>query len=326
MFNKLKLKSLLLIFIVLLIIVLVVYYIDSKKGERSFRADIVDVDTSKVTSIVIYPRLNKEEPLEILKKGSLWKISHRSKLLNADNDMIINMLKTLVELKPKRIAATDKSKWKEFEVDDSLSTRVQLLTGKKTGADLYIGKFSYQQPKGQMPGYYNQQRGTLTTYVRPADEKTVYVVDGYLSMAFNRDINDFRNKSIIRSDSKSWTRLSFNYPADSSFALVKEGDKWTIDGLLADSATVYKYFNAISRLNSQDFVDDYRPLSDQPVFELKIEGDNIINPIHIKAFKADTVHQQLISSSINEGTYFSGSKTKLTGKIFAGKGKFFRSF
>lgn len=326
MFNKLKLKSLLLIFIVLLILVLVVYYIDAKKGERSFRADIVDVDTSRVTSVIIYPRLKKDDPIEILKKGSSWKLSYSNKIFNADRDIVVNLLKTLAELKPKRIAATDKSRWEEFEVDDSLSTRVQLFTGRKIGADLYIGKFSYQQPKGQMPGYYGQQQGTITTFVRLSDDKLVYAVDGFLSMAFNRDINDFRNKTVIRSDNKNWTRLSFNYPADSSFALVKEGDKWLVDGLLADSASVYQYINTISRLHSQDFIDDLMPLSDMPEHTLKIEGDNIIKPIYIKAFNADTVHQKLITSSLNEGAYFSGSKTKLAEKIFVGKGRFIKSF
>jgi hypothetical protein len=325
MFKKLNLKSLLIIFIILLGLVLVIFYLDSKKGERSFRANIVDTDTSKVTSVIIYPRLNQEEPIEILKQGSSWKINYQDKLLNADNDIVKNMLKSLVDLKPKRIAATDKSKWKEFEVDDSLSTRVQLLTGKKIGTDLYIGKFSYQQPKGQMQNYYNQ-RGIITTCVRLADDKIVYVVDGYLSMAFNRNVNDYRNKSIIRSDNKNWTRLSFSYPADSSFTMVKENNKWMIGGLLADSSSVYKYFNTISQLNSRDFVDDQQPLMDKPVFTLRIEGDNIIKPIHIKAFMADTVHKQLITSSLNTGVYFSGSKSKLTEKIFVGKGRFFSSF
>ncbi len=325
MFKKLKLRSLLIIFIVLLILVLAIFYIDSRKGERSFRAVIVDVDTSKVTSIVIYPRMNKEEPIEILRKGSLWKINYGDKLLNADNDAVENMLTTLLELKPRRIAATDKSKWNEFEVDDSLSTRVQLLTGKKMGADLYIGRFSYQQPKGQMADYYNR-RGTITTCVRLADDKIVYVVEGYLSMAFNRDVNDFRNKSVIRSDKNNWTRLSFGYPSDSSFALVKEGDKWMADGLLADSASVNEYFNSISWLSSQNFIDDQQPASSEPLFTLKIDGNNFVKPIQFKAFEADTVNKYLITSSLNEGAYFSGSKSKLAEKIFAGKRKFIKFF
>ena len=322
MYKKINIKILLALFVVLLILVLVIFYFESKKGERSFRADIFDADTSKVTSVVIYPRINKEESINIIKKGTQWKIDYHGKLLNADNDIVKNMFSTLLELKPRRIAATERSRWREFEVDDSLSTRVQVLTQKKIVSDLYIGKFSYQQPKNQMQYNYNQ-RGTMSTCVRLADENIVYVVDGFLSMAFNRNVNDFRNNSIIRSNKSDWTRLSFRYPADSSFTLVKEGDIWMVDGLMADSASVDKYFNSISYLTNSNFVDDQKPLNDQPVLSLKIEGNNFGEPIQVKAFIADTINKYLITSSLNKGAYFSGEASKLTGKIFVGKAGFF---
>ncbi len=321
MYKKLNIKSLSVIFAVLLVLVIIIFYIDSRKGERTFRSNIVDIDTSKVTSIIIYPKTNREEPVEIVRKGNLWKIKSREKLYNADENIVNNILKTLTELKPKRVAATDRSRWKEFEVTDSLATRVKLLTGKKTGADIYFGKFSYQQPKNEMAYYYNQ-RGTITTYVRIAGDKIVYVVEGYLGMTLNRQLNDFRNKSVIRSDKSKWTRLSFTYPADSSFYLVKEGGKWLVNGLLADSGCVKEYFNSISWLTSSDFVDGQNPLQDEPDFTLKIEGDNFVRPIQIKAFKADTTNRYLITSSLNEGTFFSGRKSSLTEKIFTGKNRF----
>jgi len=321
MYKKLNIKSLIIIFAVLLILVILIFYIDSRKGERTFRSNIVDIDTSRVTSIIIYPKTIRQEPVEIQRKGYLWKIKSQQKLFNADENIVNNILKTLTELKPKRVAATDKSRWKEFEVTDSLATRVQLITGKKKGADIYFGKFSYQQPKNQMAYYYNQ-RGTITTYVRIADEKIVYVVEGYLGMTLNRELNDFRNKSILKSDRSNWTRLSFTYPADSSFYLIKEGGKWLVNGLLADSGSVTDYFNSISRLTSSDFIDDQKPLYGGPDFTLNIEGDNFVKPIQVKAFKADTTNRYLITSSLNEGTFFSGQKSKLTEKIFIGKNRF----
>lgn len=324
MYKKLNIKSLVIIFAVLLVLVIIVFYMDSKKGERTFRSNIVDIDTSKVSSIIIYPKSNREEPVEILRKGYLWKIKSKQKLFNADENTVNNILKTMAELKPKRVAAADRSRWEEFEVTDSLATRVKLITGKKTGADIYFGKFSYQQPKNQMAYYYNQQ-GTMTTYVRIAKDKIVYVVEGYLGMTLNRGLNDFRNKSILRSNKSDWTRLSFAYPADSSFNLVKEGDKWMVDGLLADSGSVADYFNSISWLTSSDFVDDQKPLHAKADLSLKIEGDNFVRPLQVKAFKADTVNRYLITSSLNEGTFFSGAKSKLTEKIFIGKNKFLLS-
>jgi len=321
MYKKLNIKSLIIIFAILLILVIIIFYMDSRKGERTFRSNIVDIDTSKVTSIIIYPKSYRDEPVKIQRKGYLWKIKSQQKLLNADENIVNNILKTLTELKPKRVAATDKSKWKEFEVTDSLATRIQLITGKKTEADIYFGKFSYQQPKDQMAYYYNQ-RGTITTYVRIANDKIVYVVEGYLGMTLNRELNDFRNKAILRSNKSDWTRLSFTYPADSSFYLVKEGGKWLVSGLMADSGSVADYFNSISWLTSSDFVDDQKPLYGEPDFTLKIEGDNFVKPIQVYAFKADTINRYLITSSLNEGAFFSGAKSKLTEKIFVGKNKF----
>ncbi len=321
MYKKLNIKSLVIIFVVLLVIVIIVFYMDSKKGERTFRSNIVDIDTSKVTSIIIYPKSNRREPVEITRKGYEWKIKSRQRLFNADENIVNNILKTMTELKPKRVAAADRSRWEEFEVTDSLATRVQLITGKKTGADIYFGKFSYQQPKNQMAYYYNQQ-GTINTYVRIAKDKIVYVVEGYLGMTLNRGLNDFRNKTVLRSNKSDWTRLSFIYPADSSFYLVREGGKWMVDGLQADSASVAGYFNSISWLSSSDFVDDQKPLRADADFTLKIEGDNFVKPIQIKAFKADTANRYLISSSLNEGVFFSSAKSKLAEKIFAGKNKF----
>jgi hypothetical protein len=321
MYKKINIKSLIIIFAVLLILAVIIFYMDSRKGERTFRSNIVDTDTSKVTSIVIYPKINREEPIVIQRKGNFWKIKSRQRLFNADENVINNILKTLTELKPKRVAATDKSRWKQFEVTDSLATRVKLITGKKTGADIYFGKFSYQQPKSQMAYYYNQ-RGTINTYVRIANDKIVYVVEGYLGMTLNRELNDFRNKSILRSNKSDWTRLSFTYPADSSFYLVKEGGKWLVNGIMADSAAVADYFNSISWLSSSDFIDDQKPLHSEPDLSLKIEGDNFVRPIQVKAYKADTINRYLITSSLNEGTFFSGRKSKLTEKIFVGKNKF----
>jgi hypothetical protein len=321
MYKKLNIKLLSVIFAVLLILVIIIYYMDSKKGERTFRSNIVDIDTSKVTSIIIYPKRSREEPVEIQRKGNLWKIKTGQKLFNADENIVNNILKTLTELRPKRVAATDRSRWKEFEVTDSLATRVKLITGKKTGADIYFGKFSYQQPKNQMAYYYNQ-RGTINTYIRIAGDKIVYVVEGYLGMTLNRELNDFRNKSILRSNISDWTRLSFVYPADSSFYMVKEGGKWLVNGLPADSGSVADYLNSISWLSSSDFIDDQKPMYSEADFTLKIEGDNFVRPIQIEAFKADTANKYLITSSLNEGTYFSGAKSKLTEKIFIGKRKF----
>jgi hypothetical protein len=284
---------------------------------------MVDTDTSRITSIVIYPKAEMENAIELKKVSEGWKVISGTDMFPADEMMIKNMLDVLAGLKPQRLTATEKSHWGEYDVTDSSATRVKLYTGKKLATHLYVGRFSYQPPKNQNPYNYGQQ-GTMTTFVRLADEKSVYAVEGFLGMTFGRNVNDFRNKVVIRCNKDDISRVSFTYPADSSFTLVKEGNQWTVDGLVCDSASVATYLSTISMLTSSDFVDDQVPLSNIADFTLNIEGNNFASPIALKAFRSDSVNKYLISSSLNDGAYFSGKRNDLVDKVFVSKGNFFK--
>lgn len=321
MYRKLNIKTLAIVLVILVTAVIAVYLSDSKKGERSFRAKMVDADTSKITSIVIYPITEKENAIELEKASEGWRVISGTNVYPADEMMIRNILTILADLKPQRLTATEKSRWGEFDVTDSSATRVKLYTGKKLATHLYVGRFSYQPPRNQNPYNYGQQ-GTMSTFVRLAGEKSVYSVEGFLGMSFGRSVNDFRKKVVIQFNKEDLSRLSFTYPADSSFNLVKEGNQWTADGLICDSASVAAYLNAISVLTSSIFVDDQEPLSQKADFTLNIEGNNFASPIELKAFRSDTINRYLISSSLNKGAYFSGKSNDLSNKIFAGKTRF----
>ena len=321
MYKKLNLKTLAIVLVILFAAVLAVYLSDSKKGERSFRARMVDADTSKITSIVIYPKAEMGNAIELEKASEGWRVISGTNMYPADEMMIKNILTVLTGLKPQRLTATEKSRWGEFDVTDSSATRVKLYTGKKLATHLYVGRFSYQPPKNQNPYNYGQQ-GTMSTFVRLADEKSVYSVEGFLGMSLGRSVNDFRNKVVTRFNKEDLSKLSFTYPADSSFNLVKEGNQWTINGLICDSAAVAEYLNDISMLTSSYFVDDQEPMSQKADLILNIEGNNFASPVELKAFKSDTINRYLISSSLNKGAYFSGKSNDLANKIFVSKKKF----
>jgi hypothetical protein len=323
MYKKLNLKTLAIILVILIVAAVAVYLSDSKKGERSFRARMVDADTSKITTVVIYPRAEKENAIELKKESDGWKVISGTDVYPADEIMVRNMMALLADLKPQRLAATEKSRWKEFDLTDSAATRVKLYTGKKLATNLYVGRFSYQPPKNQNPYNYGQQ-GTMSTFVRLADEKNVYSVEGFLAMSFGRGINDYRKKIVTRFNKQDISKLSFTYPADSSFALVREGNNWMVNGLVCDSASVATYFNTLSMLSSSYFVDNKKQPDNQPVFTLNIEGNNFVTPIVVKAFESDSTIRYIVSTSLNKGAYFSGKDNNLVNKIFVSKNRFFK--
>jgi len=314
MFRKIDTKTLIIIFIVLFSVVLVVQWWDRHKGERTFKSELLTLDSAKVTAIYVYPKNAKTGAITLSKISNGWTVTNQAKTFSGDVEFISSMLKDLSHLKSMRVAATDKSKWKEFELTDSAATRVKIEVDKKIEGDLYVGKFSYQQ--SQNP--YQQRGGSVSTYVRVAGDDNVYVVDGFLSMMFNREVSSYRNRNLISSTKDNWTKLTFTYP-DSSFTLSKDKNKWTLNGQATDSTKVVNYFNAINNLSSSEFVDNV--LAGSPLYTLKIEGNGLAIPIEIKAAPADTTNKYIVTSNLNPDGKFSGAKYNLVDRVFVGKSK-----
>lgn len=303
-----KPRTLIIVFVVLLVIVIVSFYL--KKGESSFRSELVALDSAKVSTIVFAPKATEKKEIRLTKDGGSWKMNFDGKTYPADIKYIEQMISELKRIRADRVAATGEDKWKDFEITDSAGVRVQVFEGNDVAADFVIGKFAY-----------NQTSRTPSTYIRIKGEKKVYSATGYLSMLFNRQANMFRDKTIIESDRNKWTKLTFSYPADSSFTLMRSDNKWMVEGTYAtDTSKITTYLNSIANMRSSSFVDDSKHVM-QPEFTLKIEGDSL-GIITLAAFPADTVNKYLISSSRNMDTYFSGAKENLFTRLFVPKSKF----
>jgi len=305
MFKKLNFRTLLLIFGGLLILVTVMQLLKHSRGERNFKENLLDVDTAKVSAIILISHHEKNE-VRIVRNANKWEFKVKDKTYQAEKNTIEDMLKTLTSIKPERIAATEKSEWAKFEVTDTASVRVKVEQNGKITADFLVGKFTYSQ--------YRQ-----STYVRLFDENDVYSVDGFLAMVFSKSANDLRNKTLVNINPQDITQLSFQYP-DSSYTLTKDNKGWKMQGEKVDSATVANYINYLATASGGDFVDDFAP-SGNPVFTIKIDGKNF-NSFEVKAFAADTTNKYVILSSLNPESKFSGGKYNLTNRIFVGQNQF----
>ncbi len=306
MFRKVSIKILLSVFVVLLAIVVLVKIIDTKKGDRTFRNELVKVNADDITSILLSPKITAGKVITLKKENDSWKvISPEGEVFTADKNAASNLIAELNRMKPESVVATSKEKWGQFEVTDSLGTNVKLLKGNDVIADIYIGKFSFSQPR------------KMTSYVRLAGDKEVYGVNGFLSMTFNRDLDSFRDKTVISSSAGDWAKLSFSYPADSSFTLAKVENDWQVNGISADSASVANYLSSITHLSGHTFAKE-KPLVDASHI-LKIEGNNMMPPVEIKGYYLGG-GQIVIESNQNPGTYFDGGE--LASKLFPPKSKF----
>jgi hypothetical protein len=299
-------KTLGIVFGILLIIVAVIFISQSGKNERTFREVLVDIDTSAVTEVLIYPKSKKPNEVKLFKDKNEWRVTLPSGgTAKVTDQRMTSLFAQLLAIQPKRLAARDESKWNELQVD-STGSRVKVFEGYDLALDLVIGRFQFQQPR------------TMNTYVRLYNDKDVYEVDGFLDMTFNQGANVFRDGTVINSDYKDWKQIQFIYPADSSFQLVNNGNKWLLNGNPTDSTKTVNYLNRLRNLTNTSFVDDKKiSTSTIPTFSLNITT-NDMKFIEVKCYEDST--STIIHSSQNPEAWFDGAS--LTKTIFVGKSTF----
>ena len=310
MVNKLSNKTLIIVFVVLLAIVVMFMINDSKHGDRSFRNTLVNIDTANVSSINIYPEATNHKEVRIYKVGNEWRVTlANGKTALVPQSKIQEVFTQLLAFKPIGVAAQDKDKWHEYQVD-SAGTRIKVYEGSKNSLDMTIGKFAFHQPR------------SMSTFVRVADDDNVYEVMGFMSYEFNHDANYFRDDRVINDNPDNWNKLTFTYPADSSFQLIKVKNNWEVNGQNTDSLKVANYLNTISRITDPNFIDDPgSSLLSKSKYTLTIQTSSL-GAITVSTFSDSS--NIAVNSTQFPGTYFDGKKADFWKRIYVGKESFIK--
>lgn len=300
--------------LILLVVLVAIYFITTvtKKEDRTFQSQIVEIDTAAITQIKIIPKINGGDEISLSRSGNEWQLESNGQNFPPDETAIQNVLNELVRLRTERVAATDASKWAQFEVTDSTATRLKVYDGSDLMADIYLGKFSYTQAPQQ--NQYQRQQPKMFTHIRAAGDDRVYVVEGMIKMTIQPNIKTYRAKDLASLDPAMIKKVSFNYP-DMSFTLANENNTWMINGTPVDSAKTVRYLSKFRRLTSNNFIDDVMGESGAAPYIVSLEGDNFM-PIELRAIPADSVNQYIVTSSLLPGTRFSGGKNRLFERVF----------
>jgi hypothetical protein len=313
MSGKFNNRTLLIVFLGLAGILVLSRVFTAKKAERTLDADLVEIDTGRISSIYIYPQAEQGAELIFSRKGNAWIVSKDELSVPADKYSVGHTMDELLNLEADRLVARSEEKWHEFQVTDSLGTRVLVKEGKKTTLDMIIGRFNYQPPPGGYSGYGQQQYGTGITYVRNSNEDEVYAVEGFLAMSINQGFNNWRDQNICRLTKDQITKVVFDYPADSGFVAQKLDMNWTINGILADSTSMAQYLDGLSRKSHGDFADGFSPLSN-PLYQVTFEGMNM-DPLLIRVY-SQAGDELILHSTINPESYFRITRDGLFKDIF----------
>lgn len=320
MASKFNNKILVIVLAVLIGLFFLLRAIYEKRSAGNFKTDLIQIDSSMVSTILLYPSAEKGAEIIFTRTGKKWKVSKGEITAEADENSIANMFGELLVLRPEQLVTRNKEKWSDFGVTDSLGTRVIMKEGKKPVLDLMVGRFEYQPG----PGGYDRSAGnygTGLTYIRLYNESDVYVVKGFLAMSFNQTFNRWRNQIFLRTNKNDINLLTFEYPADSGFIAMKSDTVWVIEGMIADSSLMASYLNSLAQKSNTQFTDQFTPLLG-PDYQLTINGINMA-PIILKAYRRGE-KEYILNSSLNPDSYFISPPTGLFGTIFKSKSDFFK--
>ena len=182
---------------------------NSKKQEPALF--IAGFDKASVAAILIKSKEKGEVQLQ--KKPAGWMVIAGQKTYPADKTSIDNLLDAVGKIKIETIASKNPKKYKELEVDQDKGVEVTLVDGaQKPLAHFYVGKSG--------PDLFS-------TYLRKADTEQVVLASGMLKMTFDRELKDWRNKTIFALNPQDITDHAVK--GDKGFLLKKgEKDQWEI--------------------------------------------------------------------------------------------------
>lgn len=278
---------------------LIIYFLSKLLGgnkERSFDPQILSIDTAQVTKLVVDPA-NEDAPFTLERTGSGWGLTKDGKTYGATATSVNSLMGNLIDVKAERVVSKNPERHRDYSVDDTTGTRIEVLGGSKKLADVVVGRFNF-----------NQATRSGISYIRLKDAPAVYSVDGFLSMSLSQGPDNYRNKQITSLNSEDITRITLDASnAQKSYQLA--GTTWQDEsGNLIDSAKMVTYLNNIKSVMGVTFADD-QAAQGTKVSTLRIEGNNMAGPLEVNVYTAqDTSQQFVVHSSANaEGYFYSDS-------------------
>lgn len=277
----------------------------SNKKERSFKTELIQVDTSAVNKIVLNTKADQHETVTLEKTGNGWQIAKGGKSTTATASAVQALLGQLVDVKAKRVAAKSEEKWGEYEVDEANGNRIQVFAGDQLLSNFVVGRFSF-----------NQTSRTATSFLRLKEAPDVYAIDGFLSMSFGQGFNAYRLKDLAKVRQEDIVGISFQ----DGQSLQKGPSGWVSGtGAALDSSKVATYLTGISNSAGQEFVDDFNAsqIAPEQTQRMTITGNNLIQPIVLTAYqRADAENPYVIHSSLNPDAYFASKADGIYAKLF----------
>ena len=262
-----KLKHNLILLIVLIIFASVILLFErpfenkAKKTREEAPPLFPDLKIEQVKKIVV-KKSNTTTTLE--NRDNVWYILDKE-AYPADLTIVEGVIKKIQGFKKINLASRKKDKHSLFGVKEGMGVEVTLLgPEKKELARFLIGKTG--------PDF-------LSTYIRKADSDDVYLHDDYLRGDFDKQVNNWRDKTILAFNPNEVVTLTISKRKEKeTLVLTKDTQgNWQFEepiSSLAENPPTEKLLTTLGNLKAIDFADEEKEVKesgiDDPTYQITV--------------------------------------------------------
>lgn len=239
-----KNKSTIILIALFLGLLIIAYFLIDPIGERTasyaLREDKLALDSTQIRSVQI-TRGGRTTLIENI--GGVWFVispasEGEEKRFSADRAAVQRLLASLHNIKLVSLVSSNPQRQSIFQVDSASGSFVKVIDRKGATREFILGK---------MGSLFSE------SYVRPLASDDVYLAEGIVPWEFNKEMKDWRDKTIHTLDRDAIREITFRYPRE-QFSLVRDS-VWTIRAEAADSTAVNGFLTSLLALRAEDFVD-----------------------------------------------------------------------
>ena len=235
--------------LVLLIIVLAlgayVYFYEIKGGEQRQKAKEAEDQVWKIEdkNIQQIDLVSVDQHITAVHKGAAeWAIT-APKQLDADSDEINRIASTASNIRRESVVEQNAGDLSRFGLNPAkLSLKLRMKDGKEYAID-----FGNNNPTGS------------ASYAALPRQKSVMLIPSNFIEAFNKKLDDLRNRSVLSFQQPEAQSLSIKSPKGDVEVVKDSNDRWWFNGTekrAADSPEIRAILNALSMGKIKEFLDD----------------------------------------------------------------------
>ncbi len=277
------------ILVIVAVVLLVIYFVSQQGTPVKRVADyFVEIDSAEVSKVEIK---HKDVELTLEKRGDQWWLTDPVEY-PANARFGEDLASKLSDLRIENLISQQVEKQEMFEVTDSQGIAVTVHAGGDP-ITILMGKVS---------------EGFRHTYMRLADSRDINLVKGVYQSYFTRNVRDWRDKTITKSNKEDFTGFVLTYP-DRSMELTKLDTGWVAkigdEEFAAKENIIGRLTNLLGNMNCFDFMDTLDTQKydfSKPDFQLKVT--TLTNEFTFKLLPVDEEAQKYILEKDDALTHF----------------------